>query len=326
MEYKNLGNTGLKVSELCLGCMTFGVPERGDHPWTLPEEQSRPLIRQAVDAGINYFDTANTYSDGTSEEIVGRALKDFTRRDEAVIATKVFFPMHQGPNDGGLSRKVIFTAIDASLRRLGTDYVDLYQIHRWDYSTPIEETLEALHDVVKSGRARYIGASSMYAWQFAKALYLARQHGWTRFVSMQNHYNLLYREEEREMMPLCTAERIAVVPWSPLARGRLTRVWDTETARTRTDEFGNKLYVSTIEADRRVVEQVAAVAAARGVPKAQVALAWIAHKPYVTAPIVGASKAQHIEDAVAALSLRLEPTEIAQLEAPYVPHARSGHS
>ena len=326
MKYKNLGNTGLKVSELCLGCMTFGVPERGDHPWTLPEEQSRPLIRQAVDAGINYFDTANSYSDGTSEEIVGRALKDFTRRDEAVIATKVFFPMHQGPNGGGLSRKAIFTAIDASLRRLGTDYVDLYQIHRWDYSTPIEETLEALHDVVKSGRARYIGASSMYAWQFAKALYVARQHGWTGFVSMQNHYNLLYREEEREMMPLCTAERIAVVPWSPLARGRLTRVWDTETARTRTDEFGNKLYESTIEADRRVVEQVAAVAAARGVPKAQVALAWIAHKPYVTAPIVGASKAQHIEDAVAALTLHLEPAEIAQLEAPYVPHARSGHS
>ncbi len=244
MNYKNLGNTGLKVSELCLGCMTFGVPERGDHPWTLPEEQSRALIRQAVDAGINYFDTANTYSDGTSEEIVGRALKDFTRRDEAVIATKVYFPMHKGPNGGGLSRKAIFTAIDASLRRLGTDYVDLYQIHRWDYSTPIEETLEALHDVVKSGKARYIGASSMHAWQFSKALHVARQHGWTPFVSMQNHYNLLYREEEREMMPLCTAERIAVVPWSPLARGRLTRAWETETARTRTDEYGNKLYES----------------------------------------------------------------------------------
>ena len=326
MNYKNLGNTGLKISELCLGCMTFGVPERGDHPWTLPEEHSRPLIRQAVDAGINFFDTANAYSDGTSEEIVGRALKDFMRRDEAVIATKVFFPMHQGPNGGGLSRKAIFTAIDASLRRLGTDYVDLYQIHRWDHSTPIEETLEALHDVVKSGRARYIGASSMHAWQFTKALYIARQHGWTRFVSMQNHYNLLYREEEREMMPLCTAERIAVVPWSPLARGRLTRVWDTETARTRTDAFGNNLYVSTIDADRRVVEQVAAVAAARGVPKAQVALAWIANKPYVTAPIVGASKTQHLEDAVAALTLHLEPAEIAQLEAPYVPHAVSGHS
>jgi aryl-alcohol dehydrogenase-like predicted oxidoreductase len=326
MQYKNLGNTGLKVSELCLGCMTFGVPERGDHPWTLPEEQSRPLIRQAVDAGINYFDTANSYSDGTSEEIVGRALKEFTRRDEVVIATKVFFPMSRGPNGGGLSRKAIFTAIDASLRRLGTDYVDLYQIHRWDYATPIEETLEALHDVVKSGKARYLGASSMYAWQFSKALHLARQHGWTAFVSMQNHYNLLYREEEREMMPLCTAERIAVVPWSPLARGRLTRVWDTETARSRTDEYGNKLYVSTVEGDRQVVEQVAAIAAARGVPKAQVALAWVGQKPFVTAPIVGASKPQHLDDAIAALGLKLEPAEIARLEAPYMPHAVVGHS
>ena len=326
MNYKNLGNTGLKVSELCLGCMTFGVPERGDHPWTLPEEQSRALIRQAVDAGINYFDTANTYSDGTSEEIVGRALKDFIRRDEAVIATKVYFPMHQGPNGGGLSRKAIFSEIDASLRRLGTDYVDLYQIHRWDYSTPIEETLEALHDIVKSGKARYIGASSMHAWQFSKALYVARQHGWTPFVSMQNHYNLLYREEEREMMPLCAAERIAVVPWSPLARGRLTRAWETETARSRTDEYGNKLYETTAEADRTVVEQVAAIAAARGVPKAQVALAWIAHKPFVTAPIVGASKPQHLEDAVSALNLRLDAAEISRLEAPYVPHSVVGYS
>jgi aryl-alcohol dehydrogenase-like predicted oxidoreductase len=326
MKYKNLGSTGLKVSELCLGCMTFGVPERGDHPWTLPEQQSRPLIRKALDAGINYFDTANSYSDGTSEEIVGRALKDFTRRDEVVIATKVFFPMHKGPNGGGLSRKAIFTAIDASLRRLETDYVDLYQIHRWDYSTPIEETLEALHDVVKSGKARYLGASSMYAWQFSKALHLARQRGWTAFVSMQNHYNLLYREEEREMMPLCTAERIAVVPWSPLARGRLTRPWDTETARSRTDEYGNKLYESAVEADRRVVEHVATIAAARGVPKAQVALAWIAQKPFITAPIIGASKPQHLDDAVAALTLHLEPAEIAQLEAPYLPHAIVGHS
>ena len=326
MNYRNLGNTGLKVSELCLGCMTFGVPERGDHPWTLPEEQSRALIRQAVDAGINYFDTANTYSDGTSEEIVGRALKDFIRRDEAVIATKVYFPMHQGPNGGGLSRKAIFSEIDASLRRLGTDYVDLYQIHRWDYSTPIEETLEALHDIVKSGKARYIGASSMHAWQFSKALHVARQHGWTPFVSMQNHYNLLYREEEREMMPLCAAERIAVVPWSPLARGRLTRAWETETARSRTDEYGNKLYETTGEADRKIVEQVAAIAAARAVPKAQVALAWIAHKPFVTAPIVGASKPQHLEDAVGALNLRLDAAEIAGLEAPYVPHSVVGHS
>jgi aryl-alcohol dehydrogenase-like predicted oxidoreductase len=306
--------------------MTFGVPERGDHPWTLPEEQSRPLMRQAVDAGINYFDTANSYSDGTSEEIVGRALKEFTRRDEVVIATKVFFPMSQGPNGGGLSRKAIFAAIDASLRRLGTDYVDLYQIHRWDYATPIEETLEALHDVVKSGKARYLGASSMYAWQFSKALHLARLHGWTAFVSMQNHYNLLYREEEREMMPLCTAERIAVMPWSPLARGRLTRVWDSETARSRTDEYGNKLYVSTVEGDRKVVEQVAVIAAARGVPKAQIALAWVAQKPFVTAPIVGASKPQHLDDAIAALALKLEPAEIERLEAPYMPHAVVGHS
>ena len=326
MKYKNLGNTGLKVSELCLGCMSFGVPDRGDHPWTLPEEQSRPLIRQAVDAGINYFDTADAYSDGTSEEILGRALKDFMRRDEAVIATKVFFPMHKGPNGGGLSRKAILSAIDASLRRLGTDYVDLYQIHRWDYSTPIEETLEALHDVVKSGKARYIGASSMHAWQFSKSLYLARQHGWPAFVSMQNHYNLLYREEEREMMPLCSAEHVAVVPWSPLARGRLTREWAAETARSRTDGYGNKLYVAAVEADRKIVEQVAAVAAARAVPKAQVALAWVAHKPYVTAPIIGASKPQHLEDALGALGLRLDAAEIAQLEAPYVPHSVVGHS
>jgi 1-deoxyxylulose-5-phosphate synthase len=326
MKYINLGSTGVKVSELCLGCMTFGVPERGEHPWTLPEEQSRPLIRQAVEAGINFFDTANTYSDGTSEEIVGRALKDFTRRDEVVIATKVFFPVHKGPNGRGLSRKALFTAIDASLQRLGTEYVDLYQIHRWDYSTPIEETLEALNDVVRSGKARYLGASSMFAWQFSKALFLARQRGWTPFISMQNHYNLLYREEEREMMPLCTAEGIAVMPWSPLARGRLTRPWDTETARTRTDEYGNKLYESTVEADRRVVAQVADIAAARGVTSAQVALAWVAQKPFVTAPIVGASKPQHLSDALAALTLHLEAAEIARLEAPYVPHAIVGHS
>jgi aryl-alcohol dehydrogenase-like predicted oxidoreductase len=306
--------------------MTFGVPERGEHSWTLPEEQSRPLIRQAVEAGINFFDTANTYSDGTSEEIVGRALKDFTRRDEVVIATKVFFPVRKGPNGRGLSRKALFTAIDASLQRLGTEYVDLYQIHRWDYSTPIEETLEALNDVVRSGKARYLGASSMFAWQFSKALYLARQRGWTPFISMQNHYNLLYREEEREMMPLCTAEGIAVMPWSPLARGRLTRPWDTETARTRTDEYGNKLYESTVEADRRVVAQVADIAAARGVTSAQVALAWVAQKPFVTAPIVGASKPQHLSDALAALTLHLEAAEIARLEAPYIPHAIVGHS
>jgi len=326
MKYINLGSTGAKVSELCLGCMSFGVPERGDHQWTLPEQPSRQIIRQAVDQGINFFDTANGYSDGTSEEIVGRALKDFTRRDEVVIATKVFLPMRKGPNGGGLSRKAIFTAIDASLQRLETDYVDLYQIHRWDYSTPIEETLEALHDVVKSGKVRYLGASSMYAWQFSKTLHLARRHGWTPFVTMQNHYNLLYREEEREMMPLCVDGRIGVLPWSPLARGRLTRGWDVETARTRTDEFGNKLYAATADADRRVVEQVAAIAAARGVPKAQVALAWIMQKPFITAPIIGATKPQHLEDAVAALTLKLEAAEIAQLEAPYVPHAVSGHT
>jgi 1-deoxyxylulose-5-phosphate synthase len=326
MKYINLGNTGLKVSKLCLGCMTFGIPDRGDHPWTLPEEQSRPLIRQAVDLGINFFDTANAYSDGTSEEIVGRALKEFTRRDEVVIATKVFFPMTKAPNVGGLSRKAIFAAVDASLQRLGTDYVDLYQIHRWDYTTPIEETLEALHDVVKGGKARYIGASSMYAWQFSKALHLATEHGWTRFVTMQNHYNLLYREEEREMMPLCTDARIGVLPWSPLARGRLTRPWDTKTPRTQTDTYGNALYLSTVDADKRIVDQVASIAAAREVPKAQVALAWVAQKAAVTAPIVGASKPHHLDDAIAALALDLTKAEIAQLEAPYVPHAVVGHS
>ncbi len=326
MKYINLGSTGLKVSQLCLGCMTFGVPERGDHTWTLPEDQTRPLIREALDLGINFFDTANVYSDGTSEEIVGRALKDFARRDEVVLATKVHGPMSKAPNGRGLSRKAVFDAIDASLKRLGTDYVDLYQIHRWDYATPIEETLEALHDVVKAGKARYLGASSMFAWQFAKALHLATQHGWTRFISMQDHYNLLYREEEREMLPLCVDAGIGVIPWSPLARGRLTRSWDTQTARGQTDAFGSKLYGSSIEADRRIVEEVASIAAARGVPKAQVALAWVAQKPVVTAPIIGASKSQHLTDAVAALSLGLTDAEIAQLEAPYVPHAVAGHS
>ena len=305
--------------------MSFGVPERGDHPWTLPESQSRPLIRKAVDLGINFFDTANAYSDGTSEEIVGQALKDFTRRDEVVIATKVFFAMSEGPNGGGLSRKAIFTAIDASLRRLGTDYVDLYQIHRWDPATPIEETIEALHDVVKAGKARYLGASSMCAWQFSKALYMARQLSLTPFSSMQNFYNLLYREEEREMLPLCADARIAVLPWSPLARGRLTRDWGTETPRIRTDPYGNSLFAATEKSDRTVVEQVAAIANARGVPRAQIALAWLLQKPVVTAPIVGASKPQHLDDAVAALAIKLSETEIAQLEASYVPHAVVGH-
>ena len=306
--------------------MSYGVPDRGDHPWTLPEEQSRPLLRQAIELGINFFDTANAYSDGTSEEIVGRAIKDFTRRDEIVLATKVFFPMTKDANGGGLSRKAILSAIDASLARLGTDYVDLYQIHCWDHTTPIEETLEALHDVVKAGKARYIGASSMYAWQFSKALQVSERHGWTRFVSMQDHYNLLYREEEREMLPLCADARVGVLPWSPLARGRLTRAWDEQTPRTQTDVYGNTLYTGAIDADKRVVEQVAAIAAARGVPKAQVALAWIAQKSVVTAPIIGATKAQHLDDAVAALSLNLTAAEIAQLEAPYVPHAIVGHS
>ncbi|EQM81021.1 aldo/keto reductase [Stutzerimonas stutzeri] len=326
MDYINLGRTGLKVSRLCLGCMTYGIPDRGKHPWTLDEAQSRPFIQKALELGINFFDTANAYSDGTSEEIVGRALKDFARRDEVVLATKVYMPLRDKPNNGGLSRKAIFNAIDESLQRLGTDYVDLYQIHRWDYATPIEETLEALHDVVKAGKARYIGASSMYAWQFSKALYTAERHGWTRFVSMQNHVNLLNREEEREMLPLCAAEGIGVIPWSPLARGRLTRDWDTSSARSETDDFGRTLYQASEDADRRVVEAVARVAEARGVPRAQVALAWVAQKAEVTAPIIGASKPHHLDDAIAALELRLTDEEIAELEAPYVPHSVVGFS
>jgi aryl-alcohol dehydrogenase-like predicted oxidoreductase len=320
MEYVNLGQTGLKVSRICLGCMTYGVPDRGAHPWSLDEEKSRPFLKRALELGINFFDTANTYSDGTSEEIVGRALRDFARREEVVIATKVFYPMREGPNARGLSRKSIMTEIDASLQRLGTDYVDLYQIHRWDKHTPIEETLEALHDVIKAGKARYIGASSMYAWQFSKAQYVARLNGWTAFASMQNHYNLLNREEEREMMPLCAAERVGVLPWSPLARGRLTRAWGETTNRMETDEFGKTLYVAAEDSDRKVVEGVGEIAAKRGVPRAQVALAWLAQKPFVTAPIVGASKPHHLDDAVAALSLNLTPEEISSLEEPYVPH------
>ena len=320
MEYVNLGQTGLKVSRVCLGCMTYGVPDRGAHPWSLDEEKSRPFIKRALELGINFFDTANTYSDGTSEEIVGRALHDFARREEIVLATKVFYPMREGPNARGLSRKSIMIEIDASLRRLGTDYVDLYQIHRWDKHTPIEETLEALHDVIKSGKARYIGASSMFAWQFSKAQFTARQNGLTPFASMQNHYNLLYREEEREMMPLCAAEGVGVIPWSPLARGRLTRDWDEKTNRTENDEFGKTLYTATPDADRKIVERVTEVAARRGVPRAQVALAWLAQKPFITAPIVGASKAHHLDDAVAALSLKLTPEEISSLEEPYAPH------
>jgi aryl-alcohol dehydrogenase-like predicted oxidoreductase len=305
--------------------MTYGVPERGAHPWTLGEDAARPLIRQALDAGINFFDTANVYSDGTSEEIVGRALRDFAKRDDVVIATKVFNRMRPGPNGAGLSRKAIFTEIDHSLKRLGTDYVDLYQIHRWDYNTPIEETLEALHDLVKAGKVRYIGASSMFAWQFSKALYTSLLNGWTPFVSMQNHLNLLYREEEREMLPLCADQGIAVLPWSPLARGRLTRDWNATTEREQTDAYGQGLYEATRDADAAVVAAVAEIANARGVPRAQVALAWVLQKYPVTAPIVGASKPQHLEDAVAALSLALTDEEVARLEAPYVPHRVAGH-
>jgi 1-deoxyxylulose-5-phosphate synthase len=326
MDYVKLGQTGLDVSRLCLGCMTFGEPGRGNHSWTLGEEASQPIIRQAVEGGINFFDTANVYSDGSSEEIVGRALKEFTRRDEVVIATKVNGRMHPGPNGAGLSRKAILQEIDASLTRLGTDYVDLYQIHRFDPETPIEETLEALHDVVKAGKARYIGASSMYAWQFATMLHVAEANGWTRFVTMQDYVNLLYREEEREMLPLCAAEGIGVIPWSPLARGRLTRDWDESTNRSETDTFGKTLYAHTEAADRKVVEAVAAVAAERGVPRAQVALAWVLAKPEVSAPIVGASKPGHLDDAIAALDIVLSDDEIDRLEAPYVPHAVVGFS
>ncbi|KVV44606.1 alcohol dehydrogenase [Burkholderia ubonensis] len=325
MEYVRLGSTGLQVSRLCLGCMTYGVPERGTHPWTLDEAASRPFIRQALDAGINFFDTANMYSDGTSEEIVGRALRDFAKRDDVVIATKVFHRMRPGPNGAGLSRKAILTEIDHSLERLGTDYVDLYQIHRWDYHTPIEETLEALHDVVKAGKARYIGASSMHAWQFSKALYTSKLNGWTQFVSMQDHLNLLYREEEREMLPLCADQGIAVLPWSPLARGRLTRDWDASSERLQSDAYGRTLYEAYADNDRAIVEAVATIARARNVPRAQVALAWLLQKSGVTAPIIGASKARHLDDAVAALSLELSTEELAALEAPYVPHAVAGH-
>jgi aryl-alcohol dehydrogenase-like predicted oxidoreductase len=308
--------------------MSFGAPERGAHAWTLTEQESRPFFRRALEAGINFFDTSNSYSDGTSEEILGRAIRDLARRDEVVIATKLFYPARRDPNGRGLSRKAVMTEIDASLRRLGTDHVDLYQIHRWDDETPIEETLEALHDVVKAGKARYLGASSMHAWQFAKALYTASDRGWTRFVSMQDHYNLLYREEEREMLGLCAAEGVGVIPWSPLARGRLTRPWEQRAATERagSDEFGKTLYARTEESDRRVVERVGDLAAARGVPMARVALAWLLSRPAVTAPIIGATRPQHLEDALAALSLDLGPDEIALLEEPYVPHPVLGFS
>ena len=326
MEYVRFGNTGMKVSRLCLGTMTYGKPmERWQ--WALNEEQSRPFIQKALELGINFFDTADIYSLGASEEVVGSALKEFARREDVVIATKVFNPMSQDPNDAGLSRKHIMNSIDASLRRLKTHYVDLYQIHRWDYNTPIEETMEALHDIVKAGKARYIGASSMYSWQFAKALYIAELHGWTRFVSMQPHYNLIYREEEREMIPLCQDQKIAVIPWSPLARGLLTgkRTKErNETLRAKTDEFGKSLYKS--DSDFDIVNRLTEIASKKELPNAQVALAWLLSKPAITAPIVGASKPGHLEDAVAALSVKLTQDEITQLEELYQPHPVLGHS
>ncbi|MHB8505466.1 MAG: aldo/keto reductase [Acidimicrobiales bacterium] len=322
MKYVNLGTTGMQVSRICLGCMSYGDPERGNHAWSLPEEAARPFFQRAVEAGVNFFDTANVYSDGSSEEITGRALADFANRDEIVLATKVHGRMRPGPNGAGLSRKAILTEIDASLRRLGVDHVDLYQIHRWDDRTPIEETMEALHDVVRAGKARYIGASSMYAWQFSKAQHVASANGWTRFVTMQDHYNLLYREEEREMIPLCLDLGVGLIPWSPLARGRLTRPWDATSARSETDEFGRTLYG---EGDRAVVEAVAAVASARGVPMAQVALAWLLGRPGVAAPIIGATKLQHLDDAVGAIDLRLEAEEVASVEEAYQPHSIAGH-
>ena len=325
MEYIRFGSTGLKVSRICLGCMSYGGPtERW--PWALDEETSRPFIQRALELGINFFDTANVYSNGMSETVVGRALRDFASRDEVVIATKVRTEMGPGPNDRGLSRKHILSAIDASLKRLGTDYVDLYQIHRWDYETPIEETLEALHDVVRAGKARYVGASSMYAWQFAKALYTSELHGWTRFVSMQPYYNLVYREEEREMLPLCQDQKIAVIPWSPLARGLLTRKPTkerNETLRAQTDAFGKSLYS---DEDLKIAQRVSELAEARGLPMAQVALAWMLTKPVITAPIIGATKPHHLDDAVAALSVQLTPDEIHHLEEGYLPHPVLGFS
>jgi aryl-alcohol dehydrogenase-like predicted oxidoreductase len=332
MEYVNLGETGLKVSRICLGCMSYGAPaagtlKPGSHAWTLDEQASQPFLRQALDLGINFFDTANVYSAGASEEVLGKFLKANTRREAVVIATKVHGLMRDEPNGQGLSRKAIFFELEQSLRRLQTDFVDLYQIHRWDYNTPIEETLEALHDVVKAGKVRYIGASSMFAWQFTKSLYLSDLRRSTRFVSMQNHYNLLYREEEREMIPLCRDQGIGILPWSPLARGRLARPWQGETTkRLETDQFGKKLYSQSEEADKKVIDRLGEVATRLAVPRAQVALAWLLSKPGVTAPIVGATKPNHLPDAVAALSLRLTPEDIAALEEPYVPHPVAGFS
>jgi 1-deoxyxylulose-5-phosphate synthase len=324
MQYINLGATGLKVSRLCLGCMSYGDPSDPMRTWVLAEEASKPFFKQALEAEINFFDTANVYSAGVSEEITGRALKEYARRDEIVVATKVHGQMRNDVNGKGLSRKAILTEIDHSLKRLGMDYVDLYQIHRFDPETPIEETLEALNDVVKAGKARYIGASSMWAWQFMQALALQKAHGWARFISMQNHLNLIYREEEREMLPLCRNQGIGVIPWSPLARGRLTRPPEAKTTRSESDRFGGYLYKKSEDSDRAILDAVATVATARGLPRAQVALAWVLQKPGVTAPIIGATKPEHLSDAVAALEVKLTPQEIAALEAPYAPHAISG--
>ena len=327
MQYVNLGNTGMKVSRICLGMMTFGISKW--RPWVLDEEESRPFVRRALEMGINFFDTANMYSAGVSEEVTGRALRDFARREEVVVATKVYFPTNpDDPNAGGLSRKHIMDQIDASLQRLGMEYVDLYQIHRWDYTTPIEETMEALHDVVKAGKARYIGASSMYTWQFAKALHVAEMNGWTRFVSMQNHLNLVYREEEREMLPFCIDQGIGVIPWSPLARGFLTRKpqpgGKAPTKRAESDEQLRERYNQP--EDYEVVARVAEIADERGVSQAQIALAWLLHKPGITAPIIGARKMSHLEEAAAAMEIELSQEEIARLEEPYRPHRVLGHS
>ena len=324
MEYTRLGNSGLEISAVTLGCMSYGDPGRGNHAWSLPEEQSRPFIRRALELGITTFDTANVYSNGSSEEIVGRALGEYATREEVVIATKVHGKMRQGPNGGGLSRGHIMEQIDASLRRLGTDYIDLYQIHRWDPLVPIEETMEALHDVVTSGKARYLGASSMFAWQFATAQHAADLNGWTRFVSMQDHYNLINREEEREMHPFCLDQGVGVLPWSPLARGKLTRDWDASSSRSETDEFGKTLYLQSEDSDRRVADAVASVAEARGVPRAQVALAWVVQQPAVSSPIVGATRLEHLDDAVAAAELDLTDDELARLTEHYIPHAIAG--
>jgi aryl-alcohol dehydrogenase-like predicted oxidoreductase len=324
MDYVRLGGSGLQVSRVVLGCMSFGDPQRGTHAWALDLDAARPIVREALEAGITTFDTANGYSLGSSEEITGKLLGELARRDEVVIATKVFLRMGPGPKGGGLSRAAIFAQIDESLRRLGTDYIDLYQIHRYDPETPIEETLGALHDLVRAGKVRYIGASSMWAWQFAQAQYLADLHGWTRFVSMQDQYNLLMREEEREMLPFCSDQGVGVLPWSPLARGRLTHDWTATTKRSQTDEWGAKMYRQAQDSDRKIVETVAEVASERGVSRAQVALAWVLHQPAVTAPIVGVTKPEHLTDAVAAVELRLSDDELQRLTEHYVPHTPEG--